>query len=251
MYYEDTYYINSCDTDPQWLCRPSALLGFLQEAATQAAIELHVSWMEVTEKYNSFWVVSRIWYRLDKPLYWNDSLTVRTYHRGDKGVAMYRDFDLYRNGERIGEAVETWVLADVDSHKPQRLSRVTEIAGTSGGELCKSIRLHKLQMPEALSPAEERRIHYSDADINGHVNNIRYADFVCDAVRLEQLEEGKFVSSLQIGYLKECRPGETLLLSTGQNNGAWYVRGADREGTARFDAELTLAPVESPAVHEK
>lgn len=240
MYYEDTYYIDSCHTDPQWLCRPSALLGFLQEAATQAAIELHVSWMEVMEKYHSFWVVSRIWYRLDKPLYWNDSVTVRTWHRGDRGVAMYRDFDLYRKGERVGEAVATWVLADADSHKPQRLNQIAEIAGTSGGELCKSVRLHGIRLPEELSPAEERLLHYSDADINGHVNNIRYADFACDAIHLEQMEKGRFVSSLQIGYLKECRPGEKLLLSAGQRDGAWYILGSDNTGLARFDAELTL-----------
>lgn len=210
MYYEDTYYIDSCHTDPQWLCRPSALLGFLQEAATQAAIELHVSWMEVMEKYHGFWVVSRIWYRLDKPLYWNDSVTVRTWHRGDRGVAMYRDFDLYRNGECVGEAVATWVLADAASHKPLRLNQITEIGGTSGGELCKSVRLHGIRLPEELSPAEERLLHYSDADINGHVNNIRYADFACDAVHLERMEKGKFVSSLQIGYLKECRPARSF-----------------------------------------
>lgn len=240
MYYEDTYYIDSRDTDPGRMCRPSALLGFLQEAATRAAAELHVSWDEMAQQYNCFWMVARMWYRLDKPLYWDENVTVRTFHRGNKGVAMYRDFDIYRNGEHIGEAVSTWVLADLDTHKPQRLSRITQIESTSGGELCKSIRLHKIQMPEEMSPGEERLIHYSDADINGHVNNVRYADFACDAIHLERLEKGKFVSAVQIGYLKECRPGETLLLSTGQSGDTWYIRGSDAAGTARFDAGLTL-----------
>jgi acyl-ACP thioesterase len=90
---------------------------------------------------------------------------------------------------------------------------------------------------------ETRLVHYSDADVNGHVNNVRYADFACDALHLERLEEGRFVSSMQIGYLKECRPGEQLTLSTGQTGELWVVHGADEGGTPRFDAGLTLADV--------
>jgi acyl-ACP thioesterase len=241
MVYENTYLIDSRDADPARLCRPSALLGFLQEAAIQAASELHVSWTEMAEKYNAFWMMARLWYRLDRPLYWGERVRVRTWHRGNRGATMYRDFDLYRDGEPIGEAVTSWVLADLDSHKPQHLSRVEEIDGTSGGALCKDIRLHKLHLPEAMETRETRLVHYSDADVNGHVNNVRYADFACDALHLERLEEGKFVSSLQIGYLRECRPGETLTLSTGQTGELWCVHGADGAGVPRFNAGLTLA----------
>lgn len=240
MYYEDTYLVCSRDTDPFNQCRPSALLNFLQEAATRAAIELHVSRWEMAEQYNCFWMLARLWYHLDKPVYWNDALTIRTWHRGDRGVAMYRDYDLYRGGERIGEAVSTWVLADLDDRKLLRLNRVAEIGTNTGGELCKSIQLHKVRLPAQMQPGEARLLHYSDCDINGHVNNVRYADFACDAIHLEQEGAGKFVSSLQISFLKECRPGETMLLSAGQEDGVWYAQGADAAGAERFNASIRL-----------
>ena len=240
MYYEDTYRVLARDVDPFNQCRPSSVLNLLQEAATRAAVELHVSRDEIMQRYQSFWMLIRMWYRLDKPLYWDEELTVRTWHRGGEGVSMYRDFDLYRGGERIGEAVSTWVIADRNTHRPRRLSDMEELHQTTGGELCKSVRLHKVRMPAQLTVREERLLHYSDADINGHVNNVRYADFACDAIHLEQAGEGKFVSSFQVSYLKECRPGETIALSAAQEDGIWYVRGADDEGTERFTAALTL-----------
>lgn len=243
MYYEDTYRVDARDTDPFNQCRPSSILNFLQEAATRAAVELHVSREEVAAKYNCFWMLVRLWYRLDKPLYWDDRLTVRTFHRGGKGVSMYRDFDLYHNGEPIGEAVSTWVMADLDTYKLMRLSDVEEFAQTTGGELCKSIKLHRVRMPEQMCLSEERLLHYSDTDINGHVNNVRYADFACDAIHLEQEGAGKFVSSFQISYLKECRPGETISLSAGQENGTWCALGADRLGAGRFEAAITLRDI--------
>ena len=48
-------------------CRPSALLGILQEAATQAALELGVSGPEIRRKYNCLWMVTRSWVELDGP----------------------------------------------------------------------------------------------------------------------------------------------------------------------------------------
>lgn len=243
MYYEDTYRVGARDTDPFNQCRPSSLLNFLQEAATQAAVELRLSRAEVAGKYGGFWMLARLWYRLDRPLYWDDRLTVRTFHRGGKGVSLYRDFDLYQDGRPIGEAVSTWVLADLETRRLARLSEVEELAGTTGGELCKSVRLHRLPLPERMEAAERRLLHYSDTDINGHVNNVRYADFACDAIHLEREGAGKFVSSFRISYLKECRPGETITLSAGREGGVWHAFGADRLGVRRFEAAMTLEKV--------
>ena len=241
VYFENTYPVDSRDVDPFDQCRPSALLGILQEAATSAAVELHVSREEMIARYNVFWMLSRIWYRLDRPLHWSEPVTVRTWHRGGRGAAMYRDFDLFVRGERVGEAVSSWVLADLDTHKLFRLSGAEEFAGTDGGELCKDKRLTGLRMPGGLALAEHRTLHYSDADINGHVNNVRYADFACDALHLERLDGGQYVSQLQLCYLAECRPGEAIDLFTGQSEGRHLVQGMGEEGKIRFDAALTLA----------
>ena len=240
MYYEQTFRVEGRDADPFNQCRPSSLLNLLQETAIRHAIELHVSRQEMMERYHCFWMMARLWYRLEKPVYWDDKLTVRTFHRGNKGIAMYRDFDLFRNGEPIGEAVSTWVLADLTDRKLLKLSQVAEVEGTTGGELCKSITLHKIRMPEELEPKENRLLHYSDCDVNGHVNNVRYADFACDAVRLDKEGAGKFVSELQISFLRECRPGETLALSAAREADTWYVKGSDEEGAERFSVSLKL-----------
>lgn len=240
VFYEKTYTIDTRDIDPFNTCRPSALLGILQEAATAAAVELHVSREDIIPRYNAFWMLARIWFTLDRPLHWDERVTVKTWHRGGKGASMYRDFDLSVGGVQVGEAVSTWVVADLAAHKLLRLSNMEEFAGTGGGELCKAKMLNKLRMPEDMALVERRRLHYSDADINGHVNNARYADFACDALGMEALGRERFVSSLQLGYLAECLPGEELDLLTIDQDGTHYVRGIGDAAEPRFDAALTL-----------
>lgn len=242
-YYEHRLSIDSRDVDGLGRCRASALLGHMQEAATQAAETGGFGREIVTEKYNGFWMLTRVWFLLSRPLMWGEDLTIRTWHRGAKRASMYRDYDLYVNGLPVGEGVSVWVLADRDTRRLVRLDRIGEFEGTDGGSLCKSVLLQKLRCPEELTESGKRILYYSDTDINGHVNNTRYADFACDAVRQDMLPPERFLSRMQIGYLAECRPGEILTLEAGEQEQGKYVRGVDKNGSPRFESELIFSQV--------
>ena len=75
------------------------------------------------------------------------------------------------------------------------------------------------------------------------MNNTRYADFACDALEMERLGPDRFLSSMQIGYLAECRPGEELLLWTKEQDSAHFVQGMDEGGKSRFEAALIFGEV--------
>jgi len=232
--------VDSRDVDLFNQCRPSALLGYLQEAATQAALALGASGPQVLEKYNCLWMVARTWVELDAPLRWNDPVTIKTWHRGASGASTYRDFDLFRDGVPIGQGVTQWVLVDADTRKLFRMKDLEEFQGTGGGALCKSIKLRRPAMPDAFDSRVRRDLRYSDTDINGHVNNIHYADFACDSLHLERLARDKFVRSFQVGYVSECRAGETLWVDTALRDGRLFARGEGEDGVERFDFTLEL-----------
>lgn len=240
-FYEGQFRVDSRDVDLFKQCRPSALLGILQEAATQAALALGASGPEVLAKYNCLWMVTRSWVELDAPLRWNDLVDVKTWHRGASGASSYRDFDLFRDGKAVGQGSTLWVMVDADSRKLFRMKELAEFQGTDGGELCKSVKLHRIPMPEEFDNRVRRDLRYSDTDINGHVNNIHYADFACDSLHLEELGRGKFVRSLQIGYVNECRAGETIWVDTAARGDELLARGSGEDGVERFEFSLTLA----------
>ncbi|MBP1758715.1 MAG: Acyl-ACP thioesterase [Firmicutes bacterium] len=240
-YFEKHFMIGTKDVDQNNHCRPSALLSFLQEAATAASVALGVSRGDMLARYNVFWMLARIWFRVERPLHCNEVLTVRTWHRGGRGVSMYRDFDLYVEGNLVGEAVSNWVLADQVNRKMLRMSHV-ELDGfmKTGGSLCKTMTLNKLKRPEKMELAEQRLMHDSETDINGHVNNARYADFALDVLYPQAMEGHSFVSDMQLGYLAECRPGEVLTIHRSRDGGQYFVRGVGQDEVVRFDAAVTL-----------
>ena len=240
VWYEYKTKVDTRDVDGRSRCRPSALLGYLQEAATLAAESRGFGRGVLMERYGAFWMLARLWYRLERPLRWGEELTIHTWHRGGKGASMYRDFDLYVDGVPIGEAVSVWVLVQVQDRKMLRLSQIPELEGTEGGERNKDVQLSRLKLPEGMSLAEHRLMHYSDTDINGHVNNNRYADFACDAIRADLLEKNTFVASMQLGYHAECRPGEVIDLFVVRGEQTCFVHGIDETGKSRFDVQIFL-----------
>jgi len=240
VWYEYKTKIDTRDVDGCSRCRPSALLGYLQEAATLAAESRGFGREILMEKHGAFWMLARMWYRLDRPLQWGEELSVHTWHRGGKGATMYRDFDLYVDGTRIGEAVSAWVLVQLEGRKMLRLSQIPELEGTSGEERNKDILLSKLRLPEEMTLAERRTMHYSDTDINAHVNNTRYADFACDAIRADLLPDGTYVAGMQLGYHAECHPGEIIDLFVARGEDDCFVHGIDETGKSRFDVQIFL-----------
>lgn len=238
LYYEHAVRLTGLDADGRGECKASALLDHLQVAAALAAEDGGFSRETLMERYGAFWMLARSWFRLERPLRWEDEIVIRTWHRGGKSALMYRDYDIYAGGRLVGESVSGWVLASIDTHKLMRLSAIRELADTGGGALCKTMTLAKLRCPERLEEVERRLMRYSDTDINGHVNNTRYADFACDAVDMTALADGQFLASMQIGYLAECRPGDLLTIQAGAQGAGRYVRGLDGDGRSRFEAEL-------------
>lgn len=230
--------LSGLDVDGRGQCKASALLNHLQNAATLAAEDGGFTREILLERYGAFWMLARSWFRLARPLHYEDKLTIRTWHRGGHGAIMYRDYDILADGQQVGESVSAWVLASAVGHKLLRLGAIEELSNTSGGELCKTMTLAKLRRPEGLHTVERRRMRYSDTDINGHVNNTRYADFASDAVELENLPDNRFLAEMQIGYLAECRPGENIDIQVAGQGDSRFVFGLDEAGKSRFESAL-------------
>ena len=239
-YFEKTYTIRSTDVDIFGICRPSALLSFFQDLATDHALALHMDQDYLTEKYNAAWLLVRMWYRLERPLRMGEQITFRTWHRGAGGLILYRDFDLFAGEEPVGEAVSAWVVADRDNRKMLRPGLVENIAASPVPAVTKDRQLKLIRTPKNRKFIHKREVRYSDLDINGHMNNTRYADVIMDALTVEELR-GRYVRELQLNYSMECGPGETMDISRLLEEDSCYIDGCSEDGARRFEATLQFA----------
>lgn len=240
-FYDRTFPITSSEVDVHGDCRPAALLSFFQDLATDHAALLHMDRDYLMAEYNAIWMLVRVWYRLSRPLRMGEEVSIRTWHRGAGGLIVYRDFDLYVDGAWVGEAVSAWVVADVDSRKMLRPGSVQNIAMSPVPESVKTKQLKLMRAPKDRKVVYTKTVRFSDLDINGHMNNTKYADVMLDALEPDELKE-RFISEMQLNYSRECLPGETMDIARVMGEDSCYIDGCSEDGTRRFETILQFQP---------
>ncbi len=233
-----TYEVGAGEGDCFNFCRTSALLNFMQDAATIHASNMGISRDVLIEKYQTIWILARCLINLKRPIRAYEKVTIDTWHRGFHGPIWYRDFKFTVDGEVVGNATNVWVTADAITHKMKKPEGFEEINTLSANpDRSLGITIGKLKIPDDLFATDERLVRYSDLDINCHLNNAKYGDLVCDAIAMNEKSPCYF-SKLQINYNNESLPGEKIILKT--NNLPSFVAGVSESGENKFTAEFTL-----------
>ena len=165
-----------------------------------------------------------------------------TWHRGASGIIFNRDFDIFIGDELVGEGVSAWVVADIEDRKMLRPSSIDTIAGAKVPDRAKDRQLKLIREPKEKEHSYPRTIRYSDLDINGHMNNTKYADVLMDVFSPEEMA-GKFVSQMQLNYSQECKMGEIMDISRLISGDSCYMDGCCGDGKRRFEATVQLQSV--------
>ncbi|MBQ7455888.1 MAG: hypothetical protein IJS53_05535 [Clostridia bacterium] len=198
-----------CDVNGQW--RPSAILEAMQEVSGAHCALLGIGRSELMKR-GIAWVASRREVQMERYPDIGERVTVRTFHKPVR-LRFFPRYYLFLDarGEVIGKAGTLWLLMDV--HTRQALP-----AGEMGANLPDNSNLPApMGLPAAVAPlqGEERAWEYlpqySDLDENGHVNNTRYADWLCNALGIECMQENR-LRSLVLNYNAEVLPGNALTL---------------------------------------
>lgn len=200
------------DVDYRRIARPSAIVGMMQELATRHAEELGLD-RAARENCNAFWVLSRLKYTLYRQPKQYDRLRVVTWPRLIRGALWYRDFRFFIDDEEIGYAVTGWSIIGRDTHRLVRPKLMGVDVPDQTDGITETLTQIKCGHVEQLF---DRTVHYSDIDMNRHLNNVKAVDILSDAIGLEEHPEW-FVSELRVNYKAETVCGTDLTLLRGEN----------------------------------
>ena len=222
MKYERQFQVFSTDTGHNGKVRPAAFLQYFQQIAGNHMRAEGPTYAELFARGLAF-VLSRLhvqWYR---PLTEYADITVQTWTCLEKGASFGRGYRVVCDGDVIAEAMAVWALLNVNEG---RLMRVDEVDFHYSGDEPLPIPCRFALPRVPLTEVMTRTVLYEDVDCNGHVNNARYADWLCNCIpAIDRLT----VTDLQLHYVKEARLGETVTI--------WYGT-ADDGATHVFETRL-------------
>ena len=223
--FETSFTLRSPDTDLHAFWRPDAILTRLQEAAGDHASMLGAGF-DALRQNNVAWVLSRMALEMDRYPVLGQRVTLRTWP-GKARLGLFPRYFVLEDegGAQLGRASSLWVLLDLQQRQmvqPQSCG----VTVAENLELAPPMAAPgKIRPLEAAEQVTQRLPVYSDFDINGHVNNTRYATWLCDLFPAEQYKN-RCIRDLLIHYHNEILPDQAVQLTLRQQNDAFTLQGS-------------------------
>lgn len=169
------------------------------------------------------WVVSKQSLHLDEPIMQHDTIEFITVADNGTHVTFPRNYFIYKDNKQIGHCASLWTLIDIKNRRitsPKRIGMIPPVF-THDMHLAtpENIAIH-----DELRYITERKVLYSDVDVNNHMNNRKYIEWALDIIDYN-IYENYYISDLTIQYQKEVRPLETVSLYLCKTNNTYIVQG--------------------------
>lgn len=169
------------------------LLSLFQEMAWCHAERAGHGYAVMIERGHG-WVLARQEVRVSRWPDWNEVVELRTWLRPPRGLLVYRDFEVWSGVELLARGVGMWMAIDMATRQP--VMPFLGWAEFHTGLDFQPVRIEPFESGPELSRVLVRP---SELDLNGHVNNVRYAAWILDVARPAGRYEINFLAELGLG----------------------------------------------------
>ena len=174
------------------------------------------------------WVLSRLVIEMDHYPKAYERFFVNTWVEGAMRYFTDRDFEVKTpDGKTYGYGRSVWALIDIDSRQP------TDILSIHDGLInqyidtdtpCPIAKSSRVKMSPDAEYVRTVQTCYSDVDINGHINSVKYIEHIIDLWPVDWFRSYR-IARFEIAYVAESHGGDNLLFyreKTADNE--WCVR---------------------------
>jgi medium-chain acyl-[acyl-carrier-protein] hydrolase len=239
------YHVNSIFVNTQRKLGLYSLLNFIQDVAWRHATERGFGF-SATYSSSVFWVLTRQRLVMETWPDWGDKVRINTWIRRPHGPYVIRDFEIFANEKKVGECVTTWVMLGIESRRPVKdgIDLYEKFAKTEG---VLSLDTSKIEFKHELKTVESFKVRNSDLDMNQHVNNTRYAQWVLDSIPVEWLSKYR-LHEYEVNFLAEAKSGDVVevqMEEAGSLEPAWIQFQGKRESDGKpvFSSRLFVSHV--------
>ena len=229
------YDLRAGDFDQFNRIKPSAVLELFQDAAGQHAEELGLGFEAMLAR-SYLWVLTRIRFKILSQPKSYQRVVIKTWPLEPNRLNYRREYCMEdEQGNRLIVGSSEWVV--IHSEKRRFVSAPDLYPFTDGFHTERSFeeKLGKIPDFEGAEPPYSVTPGFCELDVNGHVNNTKYANYVLDAVNPGK---GEALVDVQIDYRKEVLQGTQLEIFHTKRDGFVLAKGQNDHGDTMFACRL-------------
>lgn len=231
----DKYHVRAYQVDTLGRMHPFALCGLFQEIAGQHAAKLGWGYHDMKAQ-NRAWMLSRLGMKVNRMPRWRENIQINTWVRETDRLFSHRDFEVVNDvGEQLVMASTAWLMLDTQSRRLMRVEMIRDDFVHFPEKAALGANVRKIPNLKDVDKGLLFEVQYSDLDMLGHTNNIRYIQWMFDQYSRKELEE-QSLSSFAVNYLSEALWKDELFVNRQQLDGKHrheIIRKADGKALCR------------------
>lgn len=237
LVFEQQLTAHQYECDPWDRMTPGSVLRRVQEISTAQceSVGLDEALYRAT---HSVFLLSKLSLQVARMPGVNQRIRMQTRAYGVHRAVYQRVTSLYdENGATLCEVDARWVLVNTETRhiyrrEPEGFNSPFSTPPSAEGHDLSLVKAE--QAPEKMA---ELPATYTLCDRNGHINNTRYADLLCDLLPTQVLAAGP-VREMRLFYRSEIPMGQIFVISGAKvdENGWYFNAGVDK--TKNFEANI-------------
>lgn len=239
---EKEYDLRFYDVDYKRRLTVSRMINFFEDTVLYQSERLGVG-LDYLHHNKIAWIVNQWNIRIERYPQFPEKIRVKTVADGIYKFYGFRRFEILgSDNTKMVAADSTWVLIDAESRRPMKIPEYFYQAYGIDRELTDDSKVLKLREPLRVDSEKEFRVRWTDMDINNHVNNVKYFEWIYESMPHDLLA-GYFLKTVKLTYRKEAKYGGSVTarseVKLGREEYVCYHRVVDE-----MKAELCFAETE-------
>jgi len=193
---------------------PTTILTLLEETASDHCSLIYHSLFDLL-KQNIGWVLVAGVLKIDRYPKYKEKITIKTWLSKYALIKGTRENIIYdEQGGIIGRAKGLWVFFDINRRRPVQIYEDIKEKWSSDPEESIIYNLTtKLKQIGAAKYIREFQIHRFDIDMNLHVSNIKYLNWVLETMP-DEIMDNCYLHLIEGRFLSEAKLGNTIVSYT-------------------------------------
>ena len=238
--------VRSYECGPDGRATLPTICNLFQEAASLHAASLGFGKGDFAAAgENISWVLTRMVVKMNRYPVWEDELTVETFPRGGRKIVAWRDFEIRdAKGQTLGVASSEWMIIDLATRKIHAIPEKVFAANDPANVPVLGLEpFTKFRFPESgggTPPPQEAQLcgagasrprnemtftaMKSQIDLNGHVNNVHYINWMLEPC------ESRCPAEMEVVFRSETFAGDEVRVETAAADGYTYHRVSASDG---------------------
>lgn len=213
-YFDKQFEIRYFEVNKNGIASPTTILTLLEETAAEHCDSINYNLFQL-EAANIGWVLVSGVLEMERYPNYKEKIRIRTWLSEYTSIKGIRENIIYdEENNVIGRAKGIWVFFDIERRRPAKIfDEIKEKWSFCSEESISYNVSEKILVIDKPDCELEFKVNRHDTDMNKHVNNIKYLQWVLESVP-EDIINNYYLHSIDGRFIAEANYGQTILSLT-------------------------------------